>query len=373
MVNNHETIALEVRKLINSNVEIIYDEPLVYYGLNSLKLMQLIYRLENLFHFSFTDEELSGHNFSTVSSINETINKKKHDIIIDSSNNSLNQNEVIDNDKTLKRCVLRGGCDLRATHAFLSEAGLSITSELTYVSDDSVIIRNDHIEILNGAVSLSNDEKLMLIKHLPFYDEKIFSTVIFDNQDVVVLSLLRSYYAGLYRHKVIPYIVVPFGSYNTPLQDIENWDAWFNGNERTPATRTHIPLDKLNWFKENFEFIGAMSESTMKESLQVFREKLPGNTKLILVNGSETDVENGLIPGRSKHYQFLNRAVQEIVNTLPNTFVVNINQYIQTREDLMDNIGHYKRHHYKSIAGAIARFIHSNLHVNERDSNASYL
>ncbi|PFU37811.1 hypothetical protein COK86_27340 [Bacillus cereus] len=142
------------------------DEDLESQGMDSLNLMHLMYQLEITYNIQFIDDDLRKINFKTIYNICCLLKSKLEE-------HQENEKDLsapfinIGNQKI--KCILRGGCDLRRTEPFLSlGTNLCVQSELTYVSPNGVIIRNDHLEILKNSLILTEEQKQEQIKNFPF-------------------------------------------------------------------------------------------------------------------------------------------------------------------------------------------------------------
>ncbi|MNW51526.1 acyl carrier protein [compost metagenome] len=72
----HNTINKIIHEILNYNLEILNDEDLVSIGLDSLKTINLIVQLEEIYGIEFDDEELIFENFSSINVIAEHITNK---------------------------------------------------------------------------------------------------------------------------------------------------------------------------------------------------------------------------------------------------------------------------------------------------------
>lgn len=356
-MNNVERVLDIVADVIKRRVE--PDDNLESHGLDSLGMMHLMVQLEQNYSIEFVDNDLRKTNFNSVYNICKLLEGKL--INYRENGRGLLFGTPISKSERKINCVLRGGCDLRRTEPFLSlEANLNIQPELTYVSSKGVIIRNDHLEILKNSLILTDEKKQQQINNIPFYDDKIFTTDIFDsNCDVVIVSMLHDYYSGLYRNKQNKDLITAFGDYSSPFSDIENWHAQF---ERKIADqywegRVKINDEKMSWFHNNFEFIGGVDRDYFVNQLNWLRQNLNPNTILIFMNGSNIDLKETLMLSRAERHKKMNSWLEEAITFMPNTYLIDVNKYIETENDLNDTIGHYRRDHYKHIAHEITKLI----------------
>jgi hypothetical protein len=62
----------------------------------------------------------------------------------------------------------------------------------------------------------------------------------------------------------------------------------------------------------------------------------------------------------------MNRALEEVVAELPNAAICDVRPFVSSREDLVDNLRHYKREPYIRIAEHLAQLVGSDIAIERR-------
>jgi FkbH-like protein len=240
------------------------------------------------------------------------------------------------------RCLIIGGCDLDQTNYYINANGLIIESEFNYNYGNHIIHR-EHSEILRGIAEYTEEEKRYILSNVPFYDNNVFLSRIFKQKyDVIIYSPLIDYSAGIYESKVNPNIKVVYGSFSSPI--VKCNPEMFEGS---------------NKFIEDFLYSGKTIPARFLENLFILRSHLNKNTILILLNGSEQNIYHPEEPDRYLVHIELNEALKEFCEKNENTYLIDVNKFIHSPSDHMDNIRRYKRQIYYNIASEIVSLLNT--------------
>lgn len=253
------------------------------------------------------------------------INKKSNDI-------------KIDKDTFDVSVLLRGGCDLRQMEPYIHFKNFVTEFNYRQYHRDHSVFALD---------SYYNYQELDEIKEkVPFIWEDNFKTELFSKKyNVIILSVLMDYTQAVYQFKKNKNIKIAFGNYEKPF----NFDSFTDG----------INQD-YTWFKENFEFIGRISDEDFIKNLKFIRNHIGNETTLILLNGCEVPYENKNEVDRYKVHIEMNKLVDEFVKDNNNTYLVDVRKFVSERSQLKDNIRHYEREVYYKIAKEISNIISQN-------------
>ena len=191
--------------------------------------------------------------------------------------------------------LLRGGCDLRQMEPYLHFHNFK--AEYNYAD-----YHRDHsVMLLNAYHQYPELEEIK--KKCPLLWHDCFDTEMFSGKyDVVVWSVLMDYTQGLYRYKKNPAIRIVYYNFDHPI---------------TPDFTLHFKKEELQWFFENFEFVGRISPAEFMQNLQFIRTHIGKKTKLIIINGCEVNHENPEEPNRYLIHQEMNAAVDKFLNPPP--------------------------------------------------------
>lgn len=260
--------------------------------------------------------------------------------------NSTKEHTVVKNrgvslNKKIK-CLIRGTCDLEQVTFYFTFNEFDVVTEFNYVSPKNIMLQvhREHSEIVRSGQALTDEQKKFLADKLPFYDDGIFETQLFSGDyQVVLYSVLMDYTQGLYRYKNDGDITAVFGTYTLPLTDANSWSYY-----------PELEEPFLQWFAGNFEFLGPLSEERFEENLYWLRQNLPKDTVLILLNGSEVELDHDYEAGRYLHHKKMNAIVKNFVRNSNNTHLVDVTKFVTSPNDVIEHIRHYQRQHYETIA-----------------------
>ena len=256
--------------------------------------------------------------------------------------------------------LLKGGCDLLAVDDFLQ--GRLVTEFNTVASSGHDVVGH-HTVLMRRAAEGCSEEQSAVIDRLPFLDETAFQTGILtepDRYDAVVYSVLQDYAQGLYRYKDGD-LVVPYEQYSDPATRQERWPYFVTRWERVGIDRPF-----LEWFADNFEFLGPLSPEQFQDNIRWLRAQLPAQARLVLINGAEVEVDVPREHGRHLRHREMNAALEAVVDELPNTSILDVRPFISTRDDVVDNIRHYTRPAFLHMANGLRDLLGDELSVESR-------
>lgn len=258
------------------------------------------------------------------------------------------------------RVLFKGGCDLEQSSAYLGR-GIDITSEVSYVSAWGFEIHNEHTEFIKRATPRTLRDYGEIIDSIPFLDRASFSTSILSgDHDIYVYSVLMDYTQGLYRYRNTE-LIVPYGNFDQDITDPSNWEAV----EHHHRKKKRISRESLQWFKENFTFLGPLSAEAFQENIDWLCSRLSPSSTFIILNGSEIPYAKCPENRRWKHHARMNRALEEAVSGKKNVSICDVRTIISSPEDHSNSIRHYNRRIYFLIAQQIRSIIEHNWGVRE--------
>lgn len=242
------------------------------------------------------------------------------------------------------KIVFKGPCDMSQLFAFV-QCGNNVVTEFVYVNKKGVSIeQGNHSEHIVESIKLSTNEKHMIIDELPFGDEQMYSTSIFDDDvSVVVYSLFTDPNLGVYREKNTGYTVA-FGEYMNDLTDSKRWDDYIN--ERVFTANCQFTEESLIKIREKWNYEGRLSAEKIVQNIDFIYEHLSSKATLILVLGSEIPYEKNNKPSYDDRHLFnqkLNSLIREWGENLQRVKFLDVNRYIECQEDFTNNINHFAR------------------------------
>jgi FkbH-like protein len=244
------------------------------------------------------------------------------------------------------RVLMVGGCDLSTAAQFL---GGDIETEFSHTGTTGAFIYVGHTETLRQSAEGIDDRQRALVDRIPFLDQGVFRSpaVVDPDYDVLVYSVLTDYTQGLYRHRATG-LVVPWHWLSVDATAPEHWSQL-----ETRFAREGMGRPFIEWFAEEFEFLGGVTVERFQESIRWLAGVIPPQARLLLLNGAEVPVDHPREPDRHLRHQVMNAALDEVVAGLPNATVVDVRAFVTGPDDLLDDIRHYRRHAYLAMAEEI--------------------
>ena len=264
------------------------------------------------------------------------------------------------------RILVKGPCDVSQIIPFFTDENMFET-EFAYISQEKkgmYVESFNHSSQIIASLRLSENEKRKMIETVPFIDTEYYQTSIFKvKYDYIIFSLLSDYSLGLYRNKSKPEIIVPFAQFTRDCTKEENWNYAVSVFMQDGKTNLELEKQYIS-FKNNFEFIGQISDELMLENLQTIRDNIDNHTMLIFLNGAEIPFIRECKPGyenREYVHAHFNRILEDFASRNHNCHIINVNDYFADGEDpYLDTINHYKKVIYYRIALGIQKYINEN-------------
>ncbi|UYZ64514.1 hypothetical protein [Hymenobacter weizhouensis] len=251
------------------------------------------------------------------------------------------------------RVLLKGGCDLGQLTPFLQAFDLEVKEEFNYTNEHQIPVHVEHTALLRAGREWPAEEQQRLANALPFLGREAFQTQLWAGEyDVLVYSPLMDYTQDLYREKATGR-AIPFGGYhNLTAADPAAQAAAY-------ARRRFRGLDEafLRRFQQEFTYEGPSSPEQFRQNLHWLREQVPAAVPVFLLNGAEIDVPGSGETGARERHQTMNQALADFAAQAENCFVVDVRDFVRTPTDVTNNLRHYQRQHYRTLAQRLAQAI----------------
>lgn len=260
--------------------------------------------------------------------------------------------------KGSSHCVLiKGPCDLFQILPYIADQNM-IDTEFTYVNEKGVTIESTgHTTHIVEALRLNDYQKNIVIREVPFADEGIYSTRIFDvPYKVVILSILQDANLGVYQRKGTGERIAFLEGYH-PITDEQNWDGYINGKYNTG--NFNFTKEKLKDFQNQYEFIGINSPKQIVENLRFIRKHLSKDCVLAVMLGGELHYEKNTFPAYENRYlvhKEINTAIRAVAQEL-HIELIDVNKYLVDQSSFYDHYNHYIKPVYYQLAGDIVSLI----------------
>lgn len=281
-------------------------------------------------------------------------------------NNWENENKVDNNIKIL----LKGGCDLEQLIHYLTYKNLKIDKEFNYPSADNIPIHREHTMFLFAQKDLNQEAKNYLIKKLPFIDDEVFNSSVFEQDyDILIYSLLMDYTHDIYYNKRYN-VSVPFGGYT----DLTNKDIYDNFSNRFKEKGIFAFNDDFySFFSKEFENKGQLSKEMFIHNLTQLINNI--KTPVIFINGTEvkTPTQNKAEFGKAynRHVE-MNSILDKFIKSHKNVYLLDMRKIV-SQDDIKDNIRHYKRYIYEKMANELILIIEKIKNIKVKKENLKFV
>ncbi|MHA1693869.1 MAG: HAD hydrolase-like protein [Candidatus Helarchaeota archaeon] len=287
----------------------------------------------------------------------------KPDWITIAQKNNINDKKEINNKKI--SIFLKGGCDLDQMVHYLKDKSLNILTEFNHVDKGNHQIHREHSEFTLQSKTIDEKVKKEIVEDLPFLDNTVFETEIFNNShDIVIYSLLMDYTQEIYINKKFN-IKIAYGGYNNIIQE-DPKELEKNFIEKGVNDMNEYFFNK---FKDDYIYSGQISEDHFKNNISEIIKLI--NKPIIFINGAEinTPKDNKLEQGARNRHEKMNKVLSELVNKNSNCYLVDMRKLV-SQDDITNNIRHYKRNIYILMSQEIKSIISkiSNIKLNKKNS-----
>ena len=270
----------------------------------------------------------------------EVSTKLDRDTTIDWITEVDSHREYVESSTAAERLLIKGGCDLRQLNPYL-RADVAIDEEMNYVTQAGFSANPEHTEMLRRANPGFVDEFKDIVDRIPFLDRDAFETDFFDDGHRFTLySVLMDYTHGIYRYRDTEFVVTR-GHFTTNLLTQGDFLEKRFGKEFA------------DWFINNFQFEGPLSEEAFEANLEWMVSLLPEGVRLILLNGAEVELNSTKEPGRHLHHRKYNAIVDRVVARHGSVSLVDVRGIVTDSSNLNNSIRHYRRNIYPILAGRV--------------------
>lgn len=300
---------------------------------------------QSLVHFVFSCRVL---NLGIEQFLYNYINKPKLEIVGDVSSDLYNgipdwievvgeKAKIGSHEKEPKdklKVLLKGGCDLEQMVHYLYFHNLEIEKEFNFVTKGNISIHREHTSLLKYSNEEYRSFKDRILKlEIPFIPESAFQTKVYkQDYDVMVYSLLMDYTQNLYLFA--EELIVPYGGYYNALE--------------------HFSAKNKYKFQENYTHIGQIDKDEFENNLNYILSKV--EKPIIFINGAELNIPNQEKKSYERHV-YLNQVLDEFINKHNNCYLLDMREIVKDKTQLIDNIRHYKRDVYETMANRLIEMI----------------
>lgn len=272
-------------------------------------------------------------------------------------------------DNLSKHSVLvKGPCDLFQIYPYIADTELFDT-EFTYVANTGVVIESTgHTTHVVEALRLSEEQKQLVVREVPFADPGMYNNNIYKlPYKVVFLSILADCNLGVYRRKETGERLA-FLEYIHPITDPANWQGLMEG--KYPTSNFRFTEDNLKKFASQYEFIGRNSPQQIVENLSYIHGNLPESCILVVMLGGELYYEKNTFEAyMDRHivHKQVNAAIRSWAEDHPNVRLMDVNKYIVDQNSFYDHFNHYVKPVYYALAAEMVDIVNdaTGSHISE--------
>lgn len=308
-----------------------------FYALNKKerKLKHFLFscRILNLGVEEFIYQKLDKPSLTIVQPVSSLIDSlRKIDWITENENIDKEPAKKSNTSKKVK-ILFVGGCDLSQLCHYIDCNKFTVVTDFNYPNKRGVPVHREHTVYLRDNLEATLQEK-NLIAELPFGDDvdDFFDMKLFEGDyDILVYSPLMNYTHDVYRHKKSGFKVA-IGGYGTTESYFHSMNA----------------IGEVERFENEYVFEGQQTVEDFKEDLKWLISKI--KKPIIFLNGSEVPDFNPNEKGACNRHKIMNLALNEVVADHVNCFVIDVRKYVTSRREVKDNLRHYQRTVYVSLA-----------------------
>ena len=259
------------------------------------------------------------------------------------------------------RVLIKGPCDMLSVFTYISDETL-IDTEFTYINSRTGVSVEDynHSWHIINSFSLSDERKREIINEVPFGDDGLFSTGMFNHcYKVVFLSLLLDATLGVYVRKQTGERIC-FGYWKDDITDERLWESIVQ--KRVYTSNCGFTYEELERFRDQYVYAGRISVEDTIANIVDIRNRLSPECKLVLISGSEIPYEretNRSFIGISDYYKKLNALLRERICSLENVSLIELSKYVHSQSSYYNSGNHFSKEVYFELSKDIVKEINA--------------
>lgn len=264
--------------------------------------------------------------------------------------------------------LVKGPCDLFQIYPYIADTELFDT-EFTHVTDTGLTLESTgHTTHIVEAGRLSEAQKRLVVREVPFADMDMYNDNIYTRQyKVVFLSILSDCNLGVYRRKETGERLA-FLEYIHPITDPANWQGLISG--KYPTSSFRFTEDILKAFAAQYEFVGRNTPLQIVENLKYIRSHLNKDCVLVIMLGGELYYEKNTFEAyMDRHivHKQVNAAIREWASGEENVRLMDVNKYLADQSSFYDHFNHYVKPVYYALAAEMADIVNEAVgsHISE--------
>ena len=254
--------------------------------------------------------------------------------------------------------LVKGPCDLFQIYPYIANTELFDT-DFTHHSEKGFTIESTgHTTHIAEALRLSQAQKELVCREVPFADMDIYKDDIYIKPyKVVFISILADCNLGVYRRKETGEKLA-FLEYIHPITDPASWNGLIE--KKYPTANFEFTEEILKAFADKYEFIGRNTPEQIVENLSYIRSNLSPDCTLVIMLGGELYYEKNTFEAyKDRHivHKAVNDAIREFAKDKENIRLLDVNKYLVDQSSFYDHFNHYIKPVYYSLAAEMVDIV----------------
>lgn len=255
--------------------------------------------------------------------------------------------------------LIKGPCDLQVMASYIEALSNDVQTEFNFIDSmgNQADFYNHTVNIIN-TINVSRQKLFKLSEQFSFISSEAYETGLFQNgYDYICISPLMDATLSVYKRKSDG-LLVPFGLYNKPITDPNNWDDYMS--KKVMTARNMFTINDLKRFAEEFEVIDYTPEMIANNLEFIINTVVNKNKNTIVVivllpelayNGDSN------FEGKEILHKRINDLINERFANNQSVRLLDVNQFIKRQSDYFDNINHYSKLVYYKMAKQLISYM----------------
>ncbi len=255
--------------------------------------------------------------------------------------------------------LIKGPCDLQVMASYIEALSNDVQTEFNFIDSmgNQADFYNHTVNIIN-TINVSRQKLFKLSEQFSFISSEAYETGLFQNSyDYICISPLMDATLSVYKRKSDG-LLVPFGLYNKPITDPNNWDDYMS--KKVMTARNMFTINDLIRFAEEFEVIDYTPEMIANNLEFIINTVVNKNKNTIVVivllpelayNGDSN------FEGKEILHKRINDLINERFANNQSVRLLDVNQFIKRQSDYFDNINHYSKLVYYKMAKQLISYM----------------
>lgn len=274
------------------------------------------------------------------------------------------------NDLKEHMVLIKGPCDLFQVYPYIANTEFFDT-DFTHTTDDGVQIEStSHTTHLVEAFRLSEEQKKLVDKEVPFVGIDIYDDSFYKNDyKVVIISVLQDSNLGVYQRKETGERFA-FLEYLHPMTEPDNWDKIISGEYHNSGFK--FTREMLENFSKSYKFVGRNTPEQIVENLDFVRKHLSDECELCIMLGGELYYEKNTFEAyEDRHivHQKMNAAIHKWADNFNNVKLIDVNKYLVDQNSFYDHFNHYIKPVYYALAKEIVDIVNKKLDASIKETS----